>query len=421
MKLINKTSLFTYLVALAVIIAGSAVFFNQLGKIVSNEANEKLLNEKNELCRILKTYPEMPLNFIPVGDNLEYKKVSSASGLKDVYRDTSIFSKEENEELPYRKLTFGLRLQNADYQVAISTTLLESEDLVRAIIKSILLILGTLLVSMLIINRVISRRLWKPFYQALESLKHYHIAEHRNLKFERTGTIEFDELRDAISRMTDKLSHDYLSLKDFSENASHEIQTPLAVIKNKLELLMQSPDMAEFHHKLISDAYEGVIRLSKLNQALILLTRIGNNQFAETQDVNMCSLIKNKIKFFEELLDHKKIKIETNIQGEPHLQINPGLADILVSNLLGNAIKHNIQGGRILLESTGNEIRILNTGADPQADPELFFERFRKGNNSIDSPGLGLSIVREISLLLPMKISYTYLDGMHRISLKFTD
>jgi signal transduction histidine kinase len=421
LKLINKTNLYTYATAIVVFMAGSLLFFYMLGKIVSNEADEKLLNEKTELSNTLSAFEEIPSSLIPVGDKFEFRKAPSHSDLKKIsFSDTLIYSKEDHEELPYRKISFSLHLTNADYMISISTTLFESEDLIRAILKSVLLILSALLIGMLLINRLISKRLWRPFYHTLELLKSYKIDRHRKLEFSQSGTLEFDELNIELARMTDKISQDYMSLKDFSENASHEIQTPLAIIKSKLELLMQSSGLSETQTKLIAEVYDGSNRLSRLNHALILLTRIGNNQFAETSPVKMYELFSNKLRAFEELLTHKHVSVSEEVHADPVWMLNPGLADILVSNLLSNAIRHNHKAGKITLHILQDEIILSNTGTPPLTSPELLFERFRKENPSSDSLGLGLAIVKQICDSAHINLSYKYSGDLHQIYLKFT-
>jgi signal transduction histidine kinase len=421
LKLINKTNLYTYATAFVVFIAGSLLFFYMLGKIVSNEANEKLLNEKIELSNTLATFQDIPAGIIPVGDKFEFRRIPVRSDINYVhFIDTLIYSKEEHEELPYRKISFYQHLTNADYRISISTTLFESEDLIKAILKSVLLILSALLIGMLLINRLISKRLWRPFYHTLELLKNYKIDRHITLQFTKSDTQEFDELNEALARMTDKISQDYTSLKDFSENASHEIQTPLAIIKSKLELLMQSSELSPSQTSLIAEVYEGSNRLSRLNHALILLTRIGNNQFAETVPVKMLELFRNKFLAFEELLAHKQLSVSENFHADPVWMLNPGLADILVSNLISNAIRHNHKAGKISLEILQDEIIISNTGITPVTAPELLFERFRKENPSSESLGLGLAIVKQICDSAHIALSYKYSGDLHQIYLKFT-
>jgi signal transduction histidine kinase len=424
-KLLNKTNLYYLSGALIIFAAGTLVFYFMLMKIMDNEASEQLQLEKTRVCHKLDAMGAIPDRFISIGDEVEIKPIpySKVPLQSSASQDTSIFSKEMNEDLPYRKLSFIYNSpgsQQASYHITLIKPFFESDDVITTIIKAMLILLALLLLCMFEINRRISRKLWKPFYHALHLLDSYNLAKASPLAFEKSGINEFDELNVALGKMTDKISRDYLSLKDFSENASHEIQTPLAIIKAKLELLMQSEDMSQQQKKLITEVYESSNRLSKLNQALALLTRIGNNQFAETKTVNMNELLLGKLSSFEELLQHKNIQVDRDMTVQVNGMINPGLADILISNLLSNAIKHNLKGGKLMIRTATGEIRLLNTGEALFGPPDKLFERFHKEKQASESLGLGLAIVRQICDSSGIGVSYKYADDLHQISLKFT-
>ncbi|HEV7229695.1 MAG TPA: HAMP domain-containing sensor histidine kinase [Bacteroidia bacterium] len=425
MKLLNKTNLYYLSGALIIFAAGTLVFYFMLMKIMNNEASEQLQIEKDRICHKLDALGTVPDQFISFGDEVQIKQIPYTKNASSatVPMDTTMFSKEMNEDLPYRKLNFiynSPNTQQTSYSITLLKPFFESDDVITAIVKAMLILLALLLLCMFEINRRISRKLWKPFYHALHLLDSYNLAKASPLTFEKSGINEFDELNEALAKMTDKISGDYLSLKDFSENASHEIQTPLAIMKAKLELLMQSEGMNEQQKKLITEVYESLNRLSRLNQALVLLTRIGNNQFGDLKMISMNDLLQNKLTSFEEMLQHKNIQVEKDLTVRVDGMINPGLADILMSNLLGNAIKHNQKGGKLILKTAPGEIRLMNTGEPLQGNPARLFERFHKEKPASDSLGLGLAIVRQICDSSGIEIRYLYADDLHQISLKFT-
>jgi signal transduction histidine kinase len=113
----------------------------------------------------------------------------------------------------------------------------------------------------------------------------------------------------------------------------------------------------------------------------------------------------------------KNITVKMHFEENCIVMMNPSLADTLFSNLISNAIRHNLQNGFIRIELNQSSITISNSGADLQGDPENYFERFRKGGAHSDSVGLGLSIARKIAQLYQIGLSYQHQQGMHLITL----
>jgi signal transduction histidine kinase len=421
LKLLSKTNRYYITAALVVFLIGTGVFYFMLNHIMDEEANEQLMSEKTHISAELDKLGKVPDYFLSAGDEVNIQAIQDCAHCQDKLRDTTIYSPESKEELAYRKLSFVKKIkdQQGSYQVTITKALFEDDDLIMTIIKSMFILLTLLLLAMIEINRRISKKLWKPFYESLNRVEAFNISHDYTLRFEPTGIQEFDELNAVLNSMIEKISKDFQGLKDFSENASHEIQTPLAIIKTKLELLMQSKGLEEEQMKLISEAYESAGRLSKLNQALVLLTRIGNNQFSETKHLVLNDLIRSKLDHFRELLEHKNLSLKVQLDQGPEKDMSPALADVLLSNLIGNAIKHNQQSGMISIESSAAEIRISNTGEPLTADPARLFERFQKDDTTSESLGLGLALVKQICDVCGLAISYSFRGGIHTLVLKF--
>lgn len=426
MKLLNKTNRYYIMAALVVFLIGTLVFYVMLNQIMDNDANEQLLIEKEQISQQLDQLGTIPAKGISAGDRIDIILVTDTTcpSCKGFKHDTAIYVRESGEVLPFRQLSFlhTIRHQTEapkSCRITITKALFEDDDLILTIVKSMLILLSLLLLTMFEINRRISKRLWKPFYSTLQKLEVFNISKDYSLQFQPSGIREFDELNTTLEKMTHKISEDYHSLKDFSENASHEIQTPLAVIKSKLELLIQSQNLEEKQMKLISDAYESASRLSRLNQALILLTRINNRQYLETKQIAIHELIENKLQHFDELIQHKQIVLTVALSQPIMAEMNPTLADVLISNLLGNAIKHNITGGWLRITSLGRELRIGNKGETLLSDPSKLFERFRKDHASAESLGLGLAIVKQICDFYSIIVSYEYSLQEHTLVLVF--
>jgi signal transduction histidine kinase len=217
--------------------------------------------------------------------------------------------------------------------------------------------------------------------------------------------------------MAKKMRRDYVNLKEFNENASHEIQTPLSIIKSKLELLIQGEGLNQEQAGLINSVYEATTRMSRLNQGLLLISKIDNNQFHNTEQVDLQVILNKTLEHFEEILELRKIRVVAHIVSPARAQMNPTLAEILVSNLVNNAIRHNLEEGEIRIGMDPDGFEIANTGYPLTIPPEDLFRRFRKSERAADSVGLGLSIVKKITQLYQFDIRYEVKEGFHRIRL----
>jgi signal transduction histidine kinase len=230
---------------------------------------------------------------------------------------------------------------------------------------------------------------------------------------------EFRNLNQVIQRLVTKVENDFVNLKQFTENASHEIQTPLAIIKNKSELLLQQEELDKETVKEIVSINEAATRLSKLNQALLQLMKIDNRQYQESEKIDLSGLLEIKLQRLNELIEMKNIKLKTSIDKNVFIYMNVSLAEILLSNLLNNSIKHNIFGGEIIISLMSKELSIKNTGKSPRIDPQKLFDRFVKESTSNESIGLGLSLVKQICETYNFAVSYNYEHSMHELKVNF--
>ena len=259
--------------------------------------------------------------------------------------------------------------------------------------------------------------LWKPFYNTLTKLNAYDIKNHEHLAFSKENILEFQQLNNALTKMTDKIYLDYLQQKEFTENASHEMQTPLAIIKANLTLLMQSSNLSESEMNHLQTIENTTKKMASLNKALILLSKIENNQFKENEAVNLISIINKTVANYIDLIEIKNIQLKLNLQNDLQITINPTLAEILLSNLVQNAIKHNVNRGVITIELIQNKLIISNSGEALTINPTELFTRFKKDDASKDSLGLGLAIVKSICNICHLKIDYSYSNNLHTFSL----
>lgn len=248
-------------------------------------------------------------------------------------------------------------------------------------------------------------------------MKDFNVHHGDKLTLSEQEIYEFNELNSALNKMTDKILNDYQSLREFTENASHEIQTPLALINSRIEGLIQDSSISGKHIQWIQDIHESAMRLSKLNHALLLLAKIDNGQYQEAEVLDLTAIVKRHLEEMEEVFVLKTITVSIERDEAFNVTINPTLADILVSNILNNAVKHNLPtSGFITIRISTEGLRVANSGMPLTTDPRKLFERFQKQNKSTASLGLGLAIVNKICEMSQLAVEYEHINGLHAIS-----
>ncbi|MBI9054108.1 MAG: HAMP domain-containing histidine kinase [Bacteroidales bacterium] len=334
------------------------------------------------------------------------------------YTDTLIFDDLQKRYIPFRKLGFVANFNNQRIYIQIFKSLEESDFLIVQIFLILTALVIVLIVSLLVMNRITLQHSWKIFNRTIKKISNYDVNTHKQFMLQKSDIKEFNDLNRVIETMTNRINSDYLNLKEYTENASHEIQNPLAIINSKMELLLQSGDLKESDYKAVVDAYEASNRLSRLNKTLILLAKIENRQFPESKDVILSEIINNQLDLLEDLIISKNIIIENSINIGFSVYMNPYLAEILFVNLIKNALRHNVENGNIQIKQVENTISISNTGPKHNMNSDELFQRFHKSSNSSESLGLGLPIVKKICEVYNFDVDYEY-DEMHYFSIKF--
>ncbi len=414
MKLLQKTSrAYLWIYPIVFIIAGF-IFYFILSGLINEDLNEKLSANKTRIIKQLSRSQEMP-SFPPL---IQIEIIPFQPKHYEELKDTSIYDPNEGETESFRQLTSIETINGTTYRIIVRSTLLEVQDLLLALGLSSGVLLILLFALLFYVNRRIARQIWKPFYQDLEMMKFFSLEGDQELQFEKSNISEFQELNLVLEKLSAKARSDYQSLKKFTENASHEIQTPLAILQSKLDLMAQRAQSDPELARQLESAQGAIRRLSRLNQGLLLLTRIENHQFTGNRLLDMSNLIREELSEMEDFIQNKNIQLFRDLQP---LKINadPVLAGILVSNLLSNAIRHNIENGLIRIVTSEYKLIISNTGPGLGIEPEELFKRFTKADTSSESLGLGLSIVKKICDVYGWEINYTMDQDMHQIELNF--
>ena len=419
MKLLHRTSYYFLIFSLATLLVGALVISWGLNAVFTHQLDESLAHTRTVLKKELLKLDTLPAYLEIMDERISLQKVDSS--LREAYfKDTLLLVQEEDEtELePFRQHIFTENIRGQNYLIELSHTKFEREDMVTALL---LLTIGFLLLFLLffnLFNRYLSQRIWRPFYHLIAQVAKFNINDKFAVSGLSTEIDEFKTLAGVLEKMTAQLVKDYQVLKQFSENAAHEIQTPLAIILSQTELLFQNQNLDEQQAAHLQEIQNASQRLSRLNKSLLLLTKIENHQFIELKDLALHELIQQKVQGLSPLLDENNLTLHMQID-EKTLRANPDLVDMLLGNLLINAIKHNLPEGNINIFLDQQKLVIENTGSPLKIPSKQLFERFRKGEDSTPSLGLGLAIVKEICEVYQWRIAYHFENELHQLVIKF--
>ena len=417
MKLLTQTTLYYLLVTLLVFGIGGIITYNVFQDEVDKETDYYLVAEIYQAIHAIKK--GVSIEDIS-SDNIHFEALTGVyQKSKPIFSDTLAFHKSLKRMEPHQKVSMVRKIGGTYYRITNFGLVIETDDLYEGVFWSLSKIFGLLVIVITVFSFLISKSLFRPFHETLQKIHNFRLQDPYPLHFDTTRTREFADLNEFIAQMTGKIQQDYRNLKEFTENASHEIQTPLAIAKGKLELLMETPNLQEDQVQLIKSTYSAIIKLSRLGHSLALLSKIENHEFANAQAVDLSELLDDMAFNFKELMGLKNLDFRYATQEAIFVNIDPVLADILLTNLLQNAIRHNEEGGFIQVSLTDEHLRITNSGPSPDILPQQLFERFRKARHNSESIGLGLSIVKEICELSNWDISYQYHDELHTIQVIF--
>jgi signal transduction histidine kinase len=410
LKLFAKYNRINVLATISIFLIASVAFFFTVKFIQIEQVDGDLKIEEEEIVLYVKKYDQLPRTF-SVDDQMIQFTPTDTPFTRRYFSRTDMRDMKGHVE-DFRQLFFGIKAGRQWHKVTVSKSLQETDQLVTSVFwitsGTILLIL----IASFVINRFVLKQLWKPFYDTLSVLRHFKVDREQKLDFPSTTTEEFRVMIDTLESTTAQAHRDYLSLKMFSENASHEIQTPLAIIQSKLDLLIQDEALIGRQSKSLHAIYEAIDRLTRLNSSLLLLVKIENRQFSSVQTIDLKSAIEEKVSDFQELWQAQHIKVNCALS-ESSVSMNKDLSDVLINNLLSNATRHNVFNGTIGICLQRNKLSISNSGNEQPLDERKVFQRFYKPSQSTEHNGLGLSIIYQICQVSGLHVSYECKDGQH--------
>ena len=415
MKLFTRYFRINLLATLIIFLLASIAFYFLLWYVMIGQVDEDLKIEQREIETYVSKYHRPPEPITVKDQRISYETTDIR---KKIRRFNTIQSPDEHERDYFRQISFTLPVGDQWLLFKVSKSLEATESMNRSIIIISLLTIILILLVSLLINRWLLRRLWKPFYHTLAGIKKYRLGEKKIPAFAGSPIDEFNLLNNTLDQFIKGAEKEYSLLKEFTENASHELQTPLAIVRSKLDVMIQDPELSETQSNAVQTAYEAIQKMSKLNQSLLLLSKIENRQFSEIHSFDFKKLVEEKMADWQELWQGKNLQVSSELEPAPII-MNDELADILLNNLFSNAMRHTAKGASIHILLRNNNFTISNTASNGPLDPEKLFKRFSKGGQSTDQHGLGLSIVQQISEVSGKKVSYHFENGQHVFSISF--
>ncbi len=406
------------LFSVLLLLISAPIFYIMMSKLYMDDIDESLQIEKNEFQK--KYEHQLTKNDILIWNkfNRDILILKDTNGvLKNTFLDAILFDSLNNESEPYRLLYSPIHIDGKNYVLMTRQSLVETEDLVKTIAWLYIFILASLLAGLFIINRNISKQIWKPFYKTLHSIENFSVEKSEKQEFPKSIIYEFNELNTAVNKLMVKSIYSYQAQKEFTENAAHEMQTPLAVFQSKLDILLQNSSLTNEQAQIIQLLYEALARLSRLNKNLLLISKIENNIFDQIEKVNLYDLIIKLADLFETPLEKNNIKF-TTVDENFMLNCDKGLLEILITNLLSNAIRYHLNNNEILISISANKLSISNSGNET-LDNEKLFKRFSKIGNNTSGNGLGLAIVKTICLKYGWQASYQFVNSLHVFTIRF--
>ena len=418
-KLFHKTLRIFLYYAIVLFVIAAPFFYFVIQQLYQNEADDTLRLHKNEFkINVLPGFSEIDVvNWNKFNRNSQLTKINTFQ--RDTFFTTSYYDSLEGELEPYRELNSTVSINGNKYLFSSRFNLVENEDIIRNIFLLFLGILVLLTLGFLFITRMLSISLWKPFYTILGQIESFEID--KNFKYENTATHiqEFHRLNETVKKLIDKNVAIYQNQKEFIENAAHELQTPLAVFKAKVDTLLQDPSLSEEQFKIIDTIIDNIDKLIRINKNLLLLSRIENDSYQQIESCSIRESLEKSLTFFSEQAEAKNIRINSNIEEDVLVRTNQVLLDILISNLFLNAIKHNAENGFIIITLTYKTLTFKNSSPYKALRKQNLFTRFSRHNINENSTGLGLSIIKKIVDTYQWSIQYDYLEGLHAFEIRF--
>jgi signal transduction histidine kinase len=416
MKLLDKTLLALLITSVIAIGASASLQYFFTKSKIESRVDKKLYKEKGLIKEQLKDLqPSIGFSF-----NTERSSVKFIDA--DVNCEDSLYNgikiDVDGEEIPYRILRTCVELDESSFRLEIKKESEETATFVSSFFFTHFVILLVVVGIFALFKFFFLRNIWSPFFATLKMIQEHDIPNEK-VKFDITTKVkEFKELNTELQNLSDEIYREYQTQKSFTEDATHELMTPIAVIRNKMELLIQSEQLKSADLELIGDMLSKLDRIAKINKALILLSKI-DHQYEERENVNINEVIDESLNFFEDQIRNNGLTVRKNVTEDLIIKMNDDLAHILLMNLLKNSVMHNIENGTIEISILDNVLTIRNSGLALESSSNSMFDRFAKESSNPDSIGLGLSIIQRVCRRYSVRLTYSVGKSTHTFQLTF--
>ena len=409
MKLLHYTYRKLSLLLFLLMAAWGVLFYYAIIDEVMDETDDTLENYSEILINNALMDPSVLETEGSLMSFYKFRPISEkeAEDFDDEYYDSTVYIESEDEYEPVRVFKTVFRMPDGQfYELEMMISILERDDMVEAILWYLGALFLLFLICTSIGTRLILQSVFRPLQRLLNWLQQIQPGRELPALDNPTKIREFQQLGEAAVDMGNRSYKAYEEQKQFIENASHELQTPLAIVRGKVE--------TEEQLKELDEIYATLGRAVRLNKSLLLLSRIENGQYTETEDVSVDEVLDELLPDLMDIYEGKKIHLERAKGEEPFvIRCNHALAQIMVSNLVKNSLLHNREGGELHIVTTASSLIIKNSGEHP-LDGEKLFRRFYRGiDGKKDSTGLGLAIARSIALSASLSLTYKWQEGMH--------
>ncbi|HDZ05480.1 hypothetical protein LCGC14_0071300 [marine sediment metagenome] len=420
MKLLNHSTKYFALLLIVLISIWAVIFYFAMLDEVYDSLDDGLENQKELIIRAVKDDPDL-LHDTEFGVNnytIKKTEIGSHKKQKDSYRDTLMYMQNEDEYEPIRILESIFEQDGNHYKIKLITSMVEEDDQIENLFIYLVGLYLVLILSIVILNNLVMKKVWKPFYTLIDRLKGFRIEKDDPIQQEPTDIVEFKLLNESVERLTEKSRDSYIAQKEFIENAAHELQTPLAIAINKLELLLEKNELSGVQTQEIGAVLDNLTRLTRLNKSLLLLSKIDNKQYLEEARIDVNALVDTITADFSDFAEHRDIHLNINSNASVSCVMNKDLAIIMISNLIKNAILHGETGKTLDIYIEEGIVTIKNYGTNSALNSDSLFKRFKKSSTDSRSTGLGLAISKAIADKYHLQLQYSF-DDQHVFTLIF--
>ena len=419
MKLIYKVTARLALVILPVLLLWATVFYFAMVNEVNDETDDSLEDYAEMIAQRVITGEELPRPGDGSNNTYAIELLPATENYRDSkeYEDREVYLPQKGETEPARVLTmifhdnYGMA-----YRLVVSIPTFEREDVIEAILIHLVILYTVLVCTILIVTVLVFKFSMKPLYSLLKWLDGYRPGNGTEGFPDEDSVLEFRKLTSAARETIERAENHLERQKQFIGNASHELQTPLAVLGNRIEWMMDNTTLTEEQFAELSKMRQSIHRLTRLNRTLLLLSKIDSGHFLDRTDVDIVAIIENELEVYKEIFAGKDIECNVKLPRNFVVSMDEMLAMTMISNLLKNAFVHSPGSGVVEISIFNGVLSVSNSG-DEALDRERVFDRFYTSGKT-GSTGLGLAIVKSIAEYYCFALDYSFKGDRHCFEIK---